>query len=241
MSLTFHPQKRLEEIDYSAPDLVKKAVNTINKKNPLKQSYTFQGFYSNDMELMNNNHHFITDELGFYNQEERLRILGAVPQDMLDQYRHNLEDSLANDRKYITEVDELDQPERYLEMQGYIRNQRNIMEDLDRIGEQRLENKIELLQSLGIQNGSAYDMIDPVKKYFYEKVYGLDYDYTQNEDGSYTLDIQQNGEPFISAELTNNNEIVSVRTPFDDIQNGPSPENNYKQDRKRGKKNSLTM
>jgi len=97
------------------------------------------------------------------------------------------------------------------------------------------------LQSLGIQNGSAHDMIDPVKKYFYEKVYGLDYDYTQNEDGSYTLDIQQNGEPFISAELTNNNEITSVRTPFDDIQNGPSPENNYKQDKKRGKKNTLTM
>ena len=241
MSLTFHPQKRLEEIDYSAPDLVKNAVNTINKKNPLKQSYTFQGLYSNNMELMNNNHHFITDELSLHNREERLRILGVVPQDTLDQYRNNLEESLLNDRKYITDVDELDQPERYLEMQGYIKNQRNIMEDIDKIGEQRLENKIELLQSLGIQNGSAYDMIDPVKKYFYEKVYGLDYDYTQNEDGSYTFDIQQNGEPFISAELTNNNEIKSVRTPFDDIENGPSPENDYKQDRKRGKKNTLTM
>jgi hypothetical protein len=224
-------QKRIDEMDYTTDLDVKSAVDYINQKNNnYNHSDVIRALYDNDINYLQQNYRNVVDEFNNGNYRDISDFTPAfqtVPSETLEEFKRSLEQEREGDLNYMRTIDDEKEQERRSEMNGFLVLNRDLTQSIDDILTSRREDKKELLENMGIAF-NYNDGMDPFKRRISEMAEGVEYNITQNQDGTYVMDVNKGGQPLLSIEYDQNGEVDldNTRAYYDRTENfTPAPEN----------------
>jgi hypothetical protein len=216
-------EKRINEIDYTTELDIKTAVDYINKKNNYNHSDVIEALYNNDVNYLHQNYYNVINEFdnGEYTDVKDFSpVFSAVPDETLKEFRDLLNKQKGKDINSSLDIDDQKEREKNLEMMGYISLQGDLALSIEEVLASREEDKKQLLESMGFKF-SYHDGMDPYKKAISEMVEGVEYIVTQNDDGTFIMDVNKKGVNLATVAYDKNGETDYDKTTlhFDRTEN----------------------
>lgn len=238
-------QKRIDEMDYSTDLDVKSAVDYINQKNNYNYSHVLEALYNNDINYLQQNYYNVIEEYNNGNYQsisDFTPTFEASPSETLEEFKKLLQEKRGIELQVMESLDDQKDNEKRNEIGSYLALNNDLTESIDEILTSRREDKKELLESMGIAF-NYNDGMDPFKRRISEMVEGIEYNITQNQDGTYTMDVNKGGQPLLSIAYDQNGELDldNTRAYYDRTRNfgpeGETLENNQAPEEKVGYRN----